>query len=83
MRREKGDGFDKGDVTLVHTSQNIQILTRVREINLKTFVITTKKKVIGQKNIQKEKKIKNSRNLKRKLTLQRKINMEIMTLSMQ
>jgi hypothetical protein len=69
MRRERGDGFDKGDVALVRTSQKHS--SSKKSVRDKSWDICNyyKKKVIGQKNIQKEKEIKNPRNLKRKLTL--------------
>jgi hypothetical protein len=53
VRRERGDGFDKGGVTLVHMNQKHLCSKKMRRINLKTFVIVTKRKVSRQKNVQK------------------------------
>jgi len=58
MRRERGDGFDKGDVALVRTSQKHS--SSKKGVKDKSWEIWNyyKKEVIGQNNIQKEKEIK-------------------------
>jgi hypothetical protein len=72
MRRERSDGFDKGDVALVCTSQKHSSSKKNVRNKSQDICNYYKKKVIGQKNVQKEEKKRNSRNLTRKLNLREK-----------
>jgi hypothetical protein len=55
MRRERGDGFDKGDVAFVYTSQKHSSSKKSVRNKSQDICNYYKKKVIGQKNIKKEK----------------------------
>ncbi len=67
MRRERGDGFDKGGVALVRTSQRHSSFKKSVRDKSQDICNYYQKKVIGQKNIQKEKEIKKFKKPKKKI----------------